>query len=150
MDVAWASKFAGAGWLLPLDDVFTPAELHELLPRAVDAGRFHGKLYRVPVRTDVGLLYYRRDLLRDAGIPAPETFDDLVRAARRLQSPPDRWGPLWQGSQYEGLTCVFLEVLHGMGGLWVDPDSLDVGLDRPEAVAALELLRPARMEDAIR
>jgi len=66
MDVTWTSKFAAAGWLLPLDDVFSPAELHELLPRAVEAGRFRGRLYRLPVRTDVGLLYYRRDLLGDA------------------------------------------------------------------------------------
>jgi multiple sugar transport system substrate-binding protein len=149
MDVTWTSKFAAAGWLLPLDDVFRPEELSALLPQAVDAGRYRGHLYRIPVRTDVGLLYYRRDLLEGAGIPPPETFEDLVGAARRLQSSPDRWGFVWQGSQYEGLTCVFLEILHGAGGFWVDSESLEVGLDRSEAVAALEFLRRSRLVDAI-
>lgn len=149
MDVTWTPKFAAAGWLLPLDDVFRPEELSALLPRALDAGRYRGHLYRIPVRTDVGLLYYRRDLLEEAGIPPPETFEDLTAAARRLQSPPDRWGFVWQGSQYEGLTCVFLEILCGAGGFWVDPESLEVGLDRSEAVTALEFLRRSRLVDAI-
>jgi multiple sugar transport system substrate-binding protein len=149
MDVTWTPKFAAAGWLLPLDDVFRSEELSALLPKAVDAGRYRGYLYRIPVRADVGLLYYRRDLLEGAGIAPPETFADLVAAARRLQAPPDRWGFVWQGSQYEGLTCVFQEILRGSGGFWVDPESLDVGLDRREAVAALEFLRRSRAVDAI-
>ncbi len=149
MDVTWTPKFAAAGWLLPLDDVFRPEELSALLPKALDAGRYRGHLYRIPVRTDVGLLYYRRDLLEGAGIAPPETFADLVAAAQRLQAPRDRWGFVWQGSQYEGLTCVFLEILRGSGGFWVDPESLDVGLDRTEAVAALEFLRRCRSVDAI-
>jgi multiple sugar transport system substrate-binding protein len=149
MDVTWTPKFAAAGWLLPLDEVFRPEEVNALLPGAVDAGRYRGHLYRIPVRTDVGLLYYRRDLLEEAGIAPPETLEDLVAAARRVQTPADRWGFIWQGSQYEGLTCVFLEILCGAGGFWVDPESLDVGLDRREAVAALEFLRRCRTVDAI-
>jgi multiple sugar transport system substrate-binding protein len=149
MDVTWTSKFAAAGWLVPLDDVLGTAELGALLPRAVEAGRFRGRLYRVPVRSDVGLLYYRRDLLEKSGRSPPQTFDELHRVARSLQSPPDLWGFLWQGSQYEGLACVFLEVLRGFGGFWVDPDTLEVGLDRPEAVAALRFLRRCRLEDPI-
>lgn len=141
MDVTWTSKFAGAGWLLPLDESFGVEERSRLLPAALEAGRFEGALYRIPVRTDVGLLYWRRDLLEASGIDPPRTFDDLVAAAHALQSPPHLWGFVWQGKQYEGLVCAFLEVLHGFGGTWVDPDTREVGLDRPEAVAALTFLR---------
>jgi multiple sugar transport system substrate-binding protein len=141
MDVTWTSKFAGAGWLLPLDAELGPDEQRRLFPAAVEAGRFEGVLYRVPVRTDVGLLYWRRDLLHASGIDPPRTFPELVRAARALQSPPGTWGFVWQGKQYEGLVCVFLEVLYGHGGTWVDPETREVGLDRPEAVAALTFLR---------
>lgn len=144
MDVTWTPKFAAAGWLLPLDGAFSRAELDGLLPAAVAAGRYKGRLYRIPVRTDVGLLYYRRDLLAGSGLDPPETFDDLVGAARALQSPPGLWGFVWQGSQYEGLVCDYLEVLRGYGGFWVDPESLDVGLDRKEALEALEFLRTCR------
>jgi multiple sugar transport system substrate-binding protein len=148
MDVTWTPKLAGAGWLLPLDEQIDATEQAAFLPAAIDAGRFEGKLYRVPVRTDVGVLYYRRDWLEEAGLPPPQTIEELEHAARTLQAPPERWGFVWQGSQYEGLVCVFLEVLHGHGGFWVDPATLDVGLDRPEAAAALGFLVRSRSGSA--
>lgn len=144
LDVTWTPRFAAAGWLLALDDVALPGGAAAFLPAALESGRYGGRLYRIPVRTDVGLLYYRRDLLANAGFEPPRTFDDLVRIARALQSPPGVWGFLWQGGQYEGLVCTYLEVLRGFGGLWIDAATLDVGLDRPEAVAALEFLRRCR------
>jgi len=140
MDVTWAAKFAAAGWLVALDDRLAEAERRAFLPAALAAGGFEGRLYRVPVRTDVGLLYYRRDRLEDAGLPPPETFEQLAHAAAALQSPPDVWGFVWQGKQYEGLVCAFTEVLRGHGGFWVDPATREVGLDRPEAEAALAFL----------
>jgi multiple sugar transport system substrate-binding protein len=140
MDVTWTPKLAAAGWLVPLDGAVPRAELAALLPVAVDAGRYDGRLYRVPVRTDVGLLYYRKDLLARAGAAPPKTFEELVRIARTLESPPGLWGFVFQGSQYEGLVCVYLEVLRGFGGFWVDAATLDVGLERPEAAAALDFL----------
>jgi multiple sugar transport system substrate-binding protein len=144
MDVTWTPKLAGAGWLLPLDEEIGGAEQAAFLPAAIEAGRFDGRLYRVPVRTDVGVLYYRRDWLEEAGLPPPRTFEELERAARALQAPPGRWGFVWQGSQYEGLVCVFLEVLRGHGGFWVDAATGEVGLDRPEAAAALSFLVSSR------
>ncbi len=149
LDVTWTPRFAAAGWLVPLDDVCPPDEARLFLRTALEAGRYRGRLYRVPVRTDVGLLYFRRDLLEAAGLAPPRTFDDLVRTARALQDPPDRWGFLWQGSQYEGLVCTYLEVLRGFGGSWIDPKTLEVGLDRREAAEALEFLCRCRAEGGI-
>jgi multiple sugar transport system substrate-binding protein len=144
MDVTWTAKFAAVGWLLSLDDFVSPHEAAAFLPVAIEAGRFQGRLYRLPTRIDVGMLYYRRDLLEAVGIEPPRTFADLLRAAKALESPPRLWGFVWQGSQYEGLVCVFLEVLHGEGGFWIDPDTLEVGLDREEAFRALRFLRDLR------
>lgn len=140
LDVTWTPKLAAAGWLVPLDREFPPDELAALLPAAVEAGRYRGRLYRVPVRTDVGLVYARADWLEGAGLPLPTTYEELERAARALQSPPGRWGWVWQGRQYEGLVCVFLEVLTGHGGFWIDAATGEVGLDRPEAFAAAAFL----------
>lgn len=149
MDVTWTPKLAGAGWLVPLDEAITPEEQAAFLPAALRAGRVGGRLYRIPVRTDVGVLYYRRDWLAEAGIAPPRTFEELEAAARALQQPPQRWGFVWQGSQYEGLVCMYLEVLRGHGGFWVDPETLEVGLDGKEAVAALTFLVRARGEAPI-
>lgn len=144
LDVTWTSKLAAAGWLLPLDAEIAEEERTAFLPQALAAGFFRGRLYRIPFRTDVGLLYYRADLLAEAGIDPPRTFAELEAVARRLQSPPGRWGFLWQGAQYEGLVCFFLEVLHGHGGTWIDEETLAVGLESPEAEAALAFLVRAR------
>lgn len=140
LDVTWTPRLAAAGWLLPLDGEIEPEERAAFLPQALEAGVFRGRLWRVPFRTDVGLLFYRADLLAKAGIARPTTFAALEAAARRLQSPPGLWGFLWQGAQYEGLVCFFLEVLRGHGGFWIEPATLEVGLDRPEAEAALSFL----------
>jgi multiple sugar transport system substrate-binding protein len=142
MDVTWTPKFAA--WLRPLEGDFRADEIAKLVPAAVSAGRFQGRLYRVPVRTDVGLLYYRRDLLERSGLSPPTTLGELARMAGRLQSPPGLWGYVWPGSQYEGLVCTYLEVLRAYGGFWVDPETLEVGLERREAVRALDFLRDSR------
>ncbi len=149
MDVTWAAKFASAGWLLPLDGRLDGDERDAFLPAALAAGTFGDRLYRVPVRTDVGLLYYRRDRLEAAGLAPPRTFTELASAARALQSPPEVWGFVWQGKQYEGLVCDFLEVLRGHGGRWVDPVTLEVGLDEPPAIAALEFMTGCLRGDAV-
>lgn len=144
LDVTWTPKSAAAGFLRPLDDEISAEELGALLPAAVETGRFRGHLYSVPVRADVGVLYYRRDWLEANGIPVPETFEELRAAARSLSSAPEKWGFGWQGSQYEGLVCVYLEVLRGYSGFWVDPITGTVGLDSKAAEAALLFLTEAR------
>jgi len=142
LDVIWTSKFAAAGWLLDLTDRVTKEELAAFSPQDVEGGRYQGRLYRLPIRSDVGMLYYREDLLKAAGFEPPETFEDLLKISQTLQQ-QDRtnWGFLWQGRQYEGLVTVFVEVLEGAGGFWINPDTLEVGLDRPESLRAVEFLR---------
>lgn len=142
MDVVWAPKFASAGWLMDLTDQFSSQELAAFSPADVEGGRYQGRLYRVPVRSDAGMLYYRKDLLEQAGLAPPQTFEDIQKISKALQeNQAVRWGYLWQGKQYEGLSAMFVEVLKGFGGFWVNPATLEVGLDRPEAIQAVNFLR---------
>ncbi len=142
MDVVWTAKFAAAGWLMDLTDDISAAELAEFSAADVDGGRYQGRLYRLPVRSDAGMLYYRQDLLAAAGLAPPQTFEDLQAIAKTLQDKKlVRWGYLWQGKQYEGLAAMFVEVLRGFGGFWVNPETLEVGLDQPEALRAIAFLQ---------
>jgi len=141
LDVVWTAKFAAAGWLLDLGDRLPPEAAAEFLPTSLEAGRYNDTLYRIPWRADAGLLYYREDLLAAAGLPVPNTFAELVQTSQTLQADTDvTWGYLWQGRQYEGVAAMFAEVLAGFGGVWIDPDSREVGLDQPAAIAAVEFL----------
>ncbi|MGA7933588.1 MAG: ABC transporter substrate-binding protein, partial [Kovacikia sp.] len=141
MDVIWTPKFAAAGWLMDLTEEFSPSELAVFSPPDVQGGRYQDRLYRLPVRSDAGMLYYRKDLLQKAGYQPPKTFEELVRISKDLQAKQlTRWGYLWQGRQYEGAAAMFVEVLQGFGGFWVNPKTLEVGLDRPEAIQAVQFL----------
>lgn len=140
MDIVWVSKFAATGWIIPLDDLFTPAEQKGFLPGGIAGSKYKGKIYRVPMRTDVGVLYYRKDLLEAIGRQPPSTWNELIELAQEIQSPPELWGFVFQGRQYEGLVCNFLELVWGAGGDFIDNDGGNVLIDQPEAISALEWL----------
>ncbi|HAX90362.1 MAG TPA: ABC transporter substrate-binding protein [Cyanobacteria bacterium UBA11370] len=143
MDIIWISKFAKKGWLLNLSDkILSPKELESFSHKNINTGLNHqGQLYRIPVRSDIGLLYYRKDLLEKAGYKPPQTFEDLIQISKALQKQKlAKWGYLWQGREYEGLSAMFVEVLQGYGGFWINPSTLEVGLNQPEAIAAVKFL----------
>ena len=135
-DVIWTPKFAAAGWLLDLTDRASERDTADFLPADLQAGTYRGRLYRIPAFADAGVLYYRKDLVHSP----PETFDELEQLSRRFQS-SDRSGFLWQGKQYEGLVTVFLEILWGYGGDWIDAETREVSIDQPEALRALDFLK---------
>jgi multiple sugar transport system substrate-binding protein len=141
MDIIWTPKFAAAGWLLDLSDRLSSEELDQFLQGDVRGGIYEKKLYRIPFRSDAGMLYYRQDLLEQAGYDPPETFTELIRISQDLQQQNlADWGYVWQGRQYEGLAAMFVEILKGSGAFWIAPETLEVGLDRPEAIEAVNFL----------
>ncbi len=132
MDVTWTAKYAAAGWLQPLDPWLGPDALEPLVSGARAGNRIDGRLYRLPLVADMGLLYWRTDLME----APPRTPDDLVAISRRLQEQGKvRWGYVWQGRQYEGLSCVALELIAGFGGHW-GPGEAGFGLASPAAARA--------------
>lgn len=141
MDIVWVPKFAAAGWLLNLSDRITEEDLADFLEGDVNGGRYEGDLYRMPVRSDAGMLYYRTDLLEQGGYQPPETFNELMEISKALQEQNAApWGYVWQGRQYEGSAAMFVEVLEGFGGFWIDPDTREVGLDQEPAIEAVRFL----------
>src|SRR3989475_11196080 len=67
---------------------------------------------------NVGLLYYRADLLGKYGLAPPETFDELARQVVRIRAgerDPALDGYLWQAKQYEGLVVNVLEAFWANG-----------------------------------
>jgi multiple sugar transport system substrate-binding protein len=144
MDIVWTPKFAAAGWLRDISDRLTTEAAQQYLPGDLAGGKYQDKLYRLPFRSDAGMLYYRQDLLEQAGYQPPETFAELLTISQDLQRQGlAEWGYVWQGKQYEGLAAMFVEILQGNGAYWVNPDTLEVGLDQPEAIASVDFLRTA-------
>jgi multiple sugar transport system substrate-binding protein len=136
MDMIWTAKFAEKGWLLPLEEWFPPEKQDAFLPGDVEAGHYKGRFYRAPVRSDAGVLYYRRDLVPNP----PKTWREFEEICRKYSSPPVQYGIVFQGMQYEGLVCNYLEYLWGAGGSVMD-EAGKVHLDTPENVMALEFMK---------
>jgi trehalose/maltose transport system substrate-binding protein len=100
-----------------------------------------GKLVAVPYHSDIGVLLYRKDLLRRYGYRAPpRTWDELERMAARIQEgerargQKDFWGFIWPGAAGEGLTCNALEwqVSEG-GGRIIEADGA-ISVNNPDAI----------------
>lgn len=137
MDVTWVPKYAKAGWLQPLDQWFEKAEFEQLAKGVQPGNEFEGQIVRWPFVASMGLLYWRTDLMDTP----PRTPDELVNISKQLQADQKvPWGYVWQGRQYEGLSCVFLEMIHGFGGIWYDPSTGTIGLDQKPGLAAANWL----------
>ncbi len=148
MDVIWIGQFAHSNWLTPLDEFVGQSQfsVEPFFQRVIDVvDRYDNKLYALPVYVDGGLLYYRKDLLEQFGYPSPpETWNQLLEMAQTIQPKmrdqnPNFYGFVWQGAQYEGLTCTFLEfVSSGSGGIMMENQ---IDLDRTANVSALQFMQ---------
>jgi ABC-type glycerol-3-phosphate transport system substrate-binding protein len=136
LDVIWTPQFAAAGWLRSLDD-FRP-DVSDLLPASVEANRWQGRLFALPWFVDVGMLYYRSDLIG----AAPASHAELMRLAASAGARGLRHGLVLQGARYEGLVTVFSEFLTAFGGAIFDAGG-EVTIDSPRARAALSALASA-------
>jgi multiple sugar transport system substrate-binding protein len=143
LDVVWTPEFAAAGWIAGLDR-FRPS-VDRFFPASVTAGRRNGALYALPWFIDIGMLYWRTDL-----VPRPpRDLDDLVQLAGRAQDERGvPFGFVWQGARYEGLVTVFLEHLGAFGGAILDARG-GVVVDSEAAVRALTFMRDAIHVDGV-
>ncbi|HUF12268.1 MAG TPA: ABC transporter substrate-binding protein [Longimicrobiales bacterium] len=140
LDVIWTPEFAAAGWILPLDRFLPPTD--SFFPAAIQANRWSGSLYAMPWFADVGMLYWRTDLLDEA----PRDFDQLAGVAALARDAGIPFGLVWQGARYEGLVTVFLEHLGGFGGEILDERGR-VRVDSEPAVRALRFMRASLVSD---
>lgn len=138
MDIVWPLQFADSLQNLTPYVQRDGLDLSGFLPNEVESGQLDGQLYRLPMRADVGVLYYRQDLLEQAGLSLPRTLAELSQTVDAIGSAT---GYLWQGNHYEGLIANFVEVMAGMGATWIDADTDQVGLDTSDAIAAAQILR---------
>jgi multiple sugar transport system substrate-binding protein len=138
LDVVWTAEFAANDWIEQLGEADFP--LDKLLAPTVETGKYFGKLYAVPITSDGGMLYYRKDLLAAAGVTAPpKTWAELQDACTKVKAKSPKVGCFaGQFDKYEGLTVNFSEAVNSAGGVVVKDGKPDV--NTPEAKKGLDFL----------
>lgn len=144
MDVIWPGEFAAAGWALPLDEYFSTAQQKEFLSAPIEANRYQGRIYGVPLFVDAGMLYFRKDLLAKYKLAPPRTWPELVDQAQLIlarERDPYLTGYSAQFKQYEGLICNMMEFIMSNGAaLWDELNSKST-LDSAQAKQAVRFVR---------
>jgi len=121
VDVIWPEILADN--LLDLK-AFVPAqEIATHFSELIANNTVNGKLVALPCLVDVGLLFYRTDLLRHYGYSTPprtwqelETIAARIQAGERARGQKDFWGFVWEGASSESVTCNALEWQASEGG----------------------------------
>ncbi len=97
----------------------------------LSAGTYQGKVYGLAPTVNTVALFYNKDMLAEAGVSVPKTWDELKRAAAQLTR-PGRYGmAVDANATFEG-TWQFLPFLWSNGGD-------ETRLDSPQAAQALQL-----------
>lgn len=118
-DVIWTAEFARNRWIRDLSSRFHDTyNADDFLRAALNATSYRFRTWAVPWYTDVGMLYFRRDLLRQHGFDAPpSTWEELRTMARQIkQDSMTRHGFVFQGDIYEGGVTNACEYIWNAGG----------------------------------
>jgi trehalose/maltose transport system substrate-binding protein len=141
IDVVWPGSLQKN--LLDLTP-YLNADARGQLPEILMNDTINGRLVSLPLYMNVGLLYYRTDLLKKYGYhEPPRTWDELQRMAARIQrgeraaGHSSFWGYVWQGDAYEGLTCNALEWQSSFGGGRIIGPGGVVTVNNPRTLEAL-------------
>ncbi len=151
VDVIWPGMLAE--YFLDLKPYFSN-EISAHFPAIVTSYTVDNKLVALPHHGNIGLLYYRTDLLRQYGYGGPpRTWDELesmaarIQAGERAKGKKEFWGFVWQGAAAEALTCNALEWQASDGGGRIIEEDKTISVNNPQAIRAWQ--RAARWVGSI-
>lgn len=142
VDVIWVQRFER--WCEPLDEYFSKSELDGLTDEGLQSCYKDGKLVAIPFGRGRGVLLYREDLVRSL----PEgnkliekvnrgiTWEEFVRYGEAVRDSTPYY--LFPAAEYEGLICVFNEILLGCEKNYFEVHGFN--FVTPQATKALQLM----------
>jgi trehalose/maltose transport system substrate-binding protein len=142
VDTIWSGALSQ--YLIDLKPYFAAA-LQSQDPEVLASYMIQGKLVAMPYHPNLGVLYYRTDLLLKYGYSRPpRTWDELEKMAVRIQKGErargnkNFWGFIWPGTNGEPLSCMGVEWLAGAGGGRIIESDRKISINNPNAIHAWE------------
>ncbi len=151
MQVGQKAQFYSARDLtVPLDDVLAdmrkvPGGIFENL---VPQGMYNGAAHAVPLEVDVVPMFARVDLLQEAGLKEPQTWEELRQAARAIQSK----NPMVSGfglpvSTANDAESLIRMIIWSFGGAEFAQDGKTITFNSPETRAAYQFIADMFLKD---
>jgi multiple sugar transport system substrate-binding protein len=134
MDIVWMGEWAEAGFIRQLDDLIERDEidLDAFLPGALDGlAYWQDEIFGMPIGAYHFLMHYRKDLLEEAGLEVPTTYDELLAAAEALSRPDEGFygiaAPMVRGAPVVHYSLAYLSgagggVFDAAGNVAIDSD----------------------------
>ena len=112
LDVVWAGEFAAAGYIEPIDQYMKNdgLSISQFNAGSMASGSYSAKQYVLPFFPDLGILYYRSDIVSAEDAAKLEsgnyTHAELLAMAETYKGQGGtKDGFVYQSSLYEGLVC---------------------------------------------
>jgi multiple sugar transport system substrate-binding protein len=112
LDVVWAGEYAASGYIEPIDQYMKDAglKISDFNSGSMASGSYNAKQYVLPFFPDLGLLYFRKDIVSEEDAKKLEsgeyTFADLQAMAETYKGQGGtETGFAYQSALYEGLIC---------------------------------------------
>jgi len=143
VDLIWVPRFAK--WSEPLQGYFTQERQDRILDYALQSCFDRESLVAFPLYIDIGLMYYRQDLLQmlpnstelEEKLRRSLTWEEFIDLKSKLASSSNPFY-IFPANNYEGLMCSFFEAMASQGNVQVQDSSMQ--LNTPAAKRALQLL----------
>jgi trehalose/maltose transport system substrate-binding protein len=141
-DVIWPAQFGAHQLAAPLSSYLPASYWSKFAPGLVQGATYKGQIYGSPLFEDQGFLYYRKDLLAKEGLSVPTTWEQLESDSVKLtKAGLVKYGFVWEGDSYEGLTCNFMEYLADAGGSPTNSAYTTATLNSAAATKAVTFMR---------
>lgn len=118
-DVVWTATFASKGWVEDISsDFYQEYAPSSFVKAAMNSAIYDFKVWGVPWYTDVGIIFYRKDLLEKSGFKEPPvTWDELKDISKKVMKDAKvKYGYAFQGADYEGGVTNACEFIWNAGG----------------------------------
>jgi len=145
-------EFYEGGFLTPLKEIDPSFDVPKEVFTYGDSGYWNaqkrwrtangGQLMAFTPLGNVQLLHYRGDVLKQAGIAPPKTWQDVLAACTKLSDPPKQYGFVARGERGNGIRYDWHSVLMAEGGdvaKNAEAGDFTVIINSPQAKNALDL-----------
>jgi multiple sugar transport system substrate-binding protein len=148
VDLVWIGTFADSDYLVPIDElkqkypaIFDPDyDMNDFFPLILNAfGAWNGKVYGPPFDNYSGLLYYNKQMLKEAGFDQPPaTWDDLMKTYAPKLTGKGKYAYALQSRRGETQSCdSFMRFIWPWGGSLLDA-KFQSNLLSPQSQAGLQ------------